>query len=101
MNLEKENTEFSPEQEEMNEFADIRRQAYKKNSLDAHKAITDFIKDLRESEPEIKLERYQLYHLIAGSTIADDKTSMEIDLPDGRFERFIRDELGSIGSKES
>ena len=94
------NPENEPSQEEnIEELADIRKNAYGNDLLGTQDRVVGFINDIRKDNPDI--EKYRLYHLLTGSTPRESDEYLEFDLPGGEIEKFIREELGAIKPKES
>jgi len=57
-----------------------------------HGKVVDFLRGLKNEGIETStLKNYKIYHLLIGSTV--DGTQTGLDLPDGRLEKFIREEL--------
>ena len=59
--------------------------------INAHIKILNFVASLeKEGIHKNTLDNCKIYHVLIGSTIG---IRTELDLPDGRLEKFIRDEL--------
>lgn len=54
--------------------------------------IVAFGEELLREIPRETLSKFRLWHVLIGSTVSP-KDAPELDLPDGRIERFIREEL--------
>jgi len=60
-------------------------------AINAHIKILNFVASLEsEGIEEDMLDDCKIYHVLIGSTIG---IRPELDLPDGRLEKFIRDEF--------
>ena len=60
-------------------------------TINAHIKILSFVASLeKEGIKKDVLDNFKIYHMLIGSTIG---IRPELDLPDGRLERFIREEL--------
>lgn len=64
-----------------------------KDALEYHDKTLSFTKQLEEELSKEELLGIRLYHVLIGSTPDPDRPTDSFDLPDGRIEKFIREEL--------